>query len=252
MNYELLTRTSKMENGFTLLELIIVMSILIVMIGGAMYVIFSGQEAFDEGSITSFLESQAARLIDAVKDDIAECLVITGTSVPTTSNNYASLTIKVPVLVSGAYWNTATGAVNWGAYDSSGNPQPNWYIKYSFSYTKTLSEAADGLDYNKDGDLTDSFDIGEMVKDVYNTTDVLQYSVKLCNDIMTVATNRYLDVDGNGDNDPIFVYCDKDGESVTSNGIGVILNFWLGGKLGAKRNPILVNTSTAIMLINPQ
>lgn len=241
------------NRGFTLLEVIIVMSILIVMIGGTMYVLFSGQESFDEGSMTSFLESQAARVIDVMKDDISECLVITA-SAPTTANNYASLTIQVPVLVGGNYWNPATGAVYWGA-----NGNQNWHITYKFEpdpLRTNVSEATDSKDYNRDGDITDSFDIGEIVKYVYSADSEiaanLQETVKLCNDVITVATNRYLDINEDGNDDRIFTLCDKNGQPVTSNGIGVILNFWLGGKLGAKQNPIIVNTTTAIMLINPQ
>jgi len=212
-----------------------------------MYVMFSAQQTFDEGSMTSFLESQANRVIDVLKDDINECLVITGTSVPTTANNYASLTIKVPVLVGGNYWNPVTGDVYWGAEGTQG-----WYTTYSFSFVRTISEATDRMDYNRDGDIIDSFDIGEMVKGVYNAAGVIQQSTKLCNDIITVATNRYLDVDGDGNNDRIFTYCNKNGQPVASGGIGVIINIWLGGKLGAQRNPIIVNTTTAIVLMNPQ
>lgn len=236
---------NKSNAGFTLLEVIIVMFILTIMLGGAMYIIFSGQEVFDEGSMTSFLESQASRLMDAIKDDISEGLVITA-SVPTTSNNYASLTLKVPVLVSGSYWDAVTGVVNWGA---EGNV--NWYITYAFSYVMTISEAADGLDYNQDGDLADSFDIGDLVKEVYNGGGNLIQSVKMCSDIITVAGTRYADINNDGNADRIFTYCNKQGP-VASNGIGVIVNIWLGGKLGAKRNPILVNTNMAMMLMNPQ
>jgi len=240
------------NNGFTLLEVIIVMSLLVVMIGGAMSVMFSAQQTFDEGSMTSFLESQASRLIDVMKDDISEGLVITGTSVPTTANNYASLTIKVPVLVGGNYWNPVTGAVYWGAEGTQ-----DWYMTYTFALTSVLYETnpldpTDKKDYNSDGDVTDSFDIGEMVKNVYNAGGVLQQSTKICNDIITVATTRYLDINEDGNDDRIFTYCNKDGQSVDSGGIGVIVNIWLGGKLGAKQNPIIVNTTTTIMLMNPQ
>jgi len=214
-----------------------------------MYVLFSGQETFDEGSMTSFLESQAARLIDVMKDDISECLVITA-SAPTTANNYASLTLKVPVLFGGNYWDPATGAVYWGAEGNQG-----WYITYSFSVDvdrTAVSEATDSKDYNRDGDISDSFDIGWMVKEVYNDTGVLQQSVKLCNDIITVAGIRYADINEDGNDDRIFTLCDKNGQPVTSGGVGAIINVWLGGKLGAQQNPIIVNTTTAIMLMNPQ
>ena len=231
------------NSGFTLLEVIIVMSILTVMIGGAMTIIFSAQQSFDEGSMTSFLESQATRVIDVMKDDISECLVMT----PTPAVTCTSLSIKVPVLVSGNYWNPATGAVYWGA-----NANQGWHITYKFVPTGVLNEAVatDRKDYNKDKDITDSFDIGEIVKYVYSADSEiaanLQETVKLCNDIM------YGDINNDGANDPIFTLRDKDDSIVTSGGIGVVINFWLGGKLGAKQNPIIVNTTTTILLMNPQ
>jgi prepilin-type N-terminal cleavage/methylation domain-containing protein len=237
---------NKSSAGFTLLEVIIVMFILTIMLGGAMYIILSGQDTFDEGSMTSFLESQASRLMDVLKDDISEGLIITA-SVPAIANSYASLTLQVPVLVGGSYWNPVTGAVNWGA---EGNQ--DWYITYAFSYVRTISEAADGLDYNRDGDISDSFDIGDLVKEIYNPGGVLQQSVKLCSDIMTVAGTRYADINNDGNQDRIFTYCNKNGQPVSSGGIGVIVNIWLGGKLGGKRNPIIVNTNMAMMLMNPQ
>ena len=227
--------------GFTLLEVIIVMSIMVMMIGGATYVIFNAQETFDEGSMTSFLESQATRLIDVMKDDISECLVMT----PTPTVTCTSLSIKVPVLVSGNYWNPATGAVYWGANDTLG-----WHIKYDFSVVRTISEATDSKDYNRDNDISDSFNIGEIVKYVYSADSEiaanLQETVKLCNDIM------YGDINNDGANDPIFTLRDKDGNIVTSGGNRVRINIWLGGKLGAKQNPIIINTTTTILLMNPQ
>ena len=246
----------KSNTGFTLLEVIIVMSILTIIIGGAMYVLFSGQETFDEGSMTAFLESQATRLIDVMKDDISEGLVITSTGsrlAPCIDNGYTAISIQVPVLVSGNYWNSA-GDVYWGAYDNNNTAQLNWYITYSFypdPLRTNVSEATDRKDYNRDGDIDDSFDIGEMVKDVYNAAGVLQQSVKLCNDIMTVAGTRYADIKTGADGH-IFTLLDKSGNIVTSGGNRVRINIWLGGKLGAKQNPIIINTTTDIALMNPQ
>jgi hypothetical protein len=197
--------------------------------------------------MTSFLESQATRVIDVMKDDISECLVMTPTPA-----DYLSLSIKVPVLVSGTYWSSA-GVVYWGTYDSSNIPRLGWHITYKFVPTGVINEATatDRKDYNKDQDVTDSFSIGEIIKYVYNDDDEappanLQETVKLCNDIM------YGDINNDGANDPIFTLRDKDGNIVTSGGIGVVINIWLGGKLGARQNPIIVNTTTAIMLMNPQ
>jgi prepilin-type N-terminal cleavage/methylation domain-containing protein len=187
------------REGFTLLEVIIVMSIFVVIIGAAMYFVLSGQQTFDEGLMTSFLESQATRLTDSMKDDISECLVITA-SAPATANDYASLTIQVPVRSGGSYLNPDTGAVYWGAYDNNNNPQQNWQITYRFepdparSGLNALNENADRMDYNRDGDIADAFDVGRIVKEVYDSSAVLQYSTGICNDIITVAGTRYADI----------------------------------------------------------
>ncbi|MBI5777971.1 MAG: prepilin-type N-terminal cleavage/methylation domain-containing protein [Planctomycetes bacterium] len=248
---------NKPNTGFSLLEIVIVVAILVAVIGGAIYVLSSGQQAFDEGAMTSFLESQAGRVIDVMRDDIGECLVITA-GAPATANNYASLTIQVPIRSGGNYLNPTTGAVYWGAYDSNNNPQSNWHITYRFepdpakSGLNALNENTDRKDYNQDGDISDSFDIGRMIKEVYDSSAVLRHSTELCNDIITVAGTRYEDINNDGNADRIFTLCDKNGQPVTGGGTGVRINIWLGGKLGAKQNPIIVNANTVILLVNPQ
>ncbi|MFH0889124.1 MAG: prepilin-type N-terminal cleavage/methylation domain-containing protein [Planctomycetota bacterium] len=237
--------------GFTLIELMIVVTILTGMLVGAMYVIISSQNIYTEGAMESYLESEGMRLTDIIKEDINECFVITG-SMPTTSNNYATLTLKVPVKVGGNYWDPATGAIYWGANDNQ-----NWYIIYDFvpnNPTPNLVEATTHLDYNGDGDIIDSFDTGNLWKYVYNAGGVLQEQVNLGGNIITVATNRYLDINNDGANDPIFSLRDKNNNLVTSgsNGNRVRINLWFGGVLGAGQKPIIVDCKTDVVLLNPQ
>ncbi|MFH1230350.1 MAG: prepilin-type N-terminal cleavage/methylation domain-containing protein [Planctomycetota bacterium] len=237
-----------LQKGFTLIELMIVTTILTGMLVGAMYVIISSQDIFNQGTMESYLESEGARLTDIIKEDINECQVITG-SMPAVSNNFTTLTIKVPVNVGGNYWNPTTGAIYWGANDNQ-----NWYITYSFVISTTLVEATTRLDYNGDGDITDSFDIGNIWKIVYNAGGVLQEQVNLGGNIITVATNRYFDINNDGENDPIFSIWNKTNGLVTSGSTGnrVRINLWLGGVLGARQKPIIVNCKTDVVLLNPQ
>jgi prepilin-type N-terminal cleavage/methylation domain-containing protein len=239
------------QKGFTLIEVMIVATILTGLLIGAMYVIVSSQDIFNEGTMESYLESEGARLIDLIKDDLNECKVITA-NMPAPANNYTSIRIQVPVKVGGNYWDPATGAIYWGANDNQ-----NWYIVYSFvpiTPTPNLVEATTKLDYNGDKDITDSFDIGDLWKYVYNSTNALQEQVNLGGNIITVATTRYLDINNDGVIDPIFSLRDKSNNLVTGGSTGnrVRLNFWLGGVLGAKRNPIIVNCTADIVLLNPQ
>ncbi|MBI5778261.1 MAG: prepilin-type N-terminal cleavage/methylation domain-containing protein [Planctomycetes bacterium] len=261
--------------GFTLVEVIIVMSILTVMIGGAMYVLFSGQEIFDEGSTTSFLESQAARLIDKIKDDISEGLVITTSKTinpmfgdweifPCITTSYVSLAIRVPVQVGGNYWDPATGAVYWGAYDSINTPQQNYFVWYTFWLRTPLNESIDRKDYNQDGDLNDTFFLCDLYETLYTEwwgwPANPRWNCIMSNIIITWWPDPkpyYGDINGDGIDDPVFTLLDKDGNVIqdlatTGSAKRLRLNFWLGGKLGAKGNPILVNTKTEITLINPQ
>jgi len=64
MNYKSNTgftvRPRHRSAGLTLLEVVIVMAVLIIIIGGVTYIIMGGQQTFDEGTMTSFLESHPA------------------------------------------------------------------------------------------------------------------------------------------------------------------------------------------------
>ena len=236
--------------GFTLIEVMIVTTILGGILMGTIYVIMNAQDIFNQGAMQSHLESEGARLIDLIQEDINECQVAIA-SMPNASNNFTTLTIKVPVKVGGNYWNPATGVIYWGA---EGNQ--NWYITYSFVLANTLNEATTKLDYNGDRDITDSFDIGNLWKYVYNASGTLQQQVNLGGNIITVATNRYFNINtgiNDGGNDPIFSIRDKYNNLVTSGSSGnrVRINLWFSG-LGAKRLPIIVNCKTDVVLFNPQ
>jgi prepilin-type N-terminal cleavage/methylation domain-containing protein len=250
---------TRKRNGFTLLEVTIVMALLVVMIGGAMSVMFSAQRTFDEGAMTNFLESQASHAVDILKDDISEGKVITSLwgwnyFFPCPNNSHSIMILQVPVEVGGSYWNPATGAVYWGA-----DGQQDAISYYYISPTLWINEVNDKKDYNQDGDLNDSFSVCDMFVWVYNpTTGVFIRWEKLMSNIM-ISNNPwgYGDIDADGANDPIFTFLDKDGTVITEpgdtpSGCRLRLNFWLGGKLGANGNPILVNSKTEIILKNPQ
>lgn len=250
---------NKSNTGFTLLEVVIVMGILIIMIGGAMSVMFSAQQTFDEASMTSYLESQATHAVDLLKDDIAECKVITSLwgwnyYFPCPNNSYTIMVLQVPVISGTSYWNPATGAVYWGA-----DGQQDAISYYYFSGTRWLSEFNDQKDYNQDGDLSDFFTICDMWVWVYNpvTGAFIRWEKLMSNIMISNSPWGYGDVDGDGVNDPIFTLLDKDGNVITEpddapSACRLRLNFWVGGKLGANGNPILVNATTEVNMVNPQ
>jgi len=234
--------------GFTLIEVMIVTTILGGILMGTIYVIMNAQDIFNQGAMQSYLESEGARLIDLIQEDINECQIDTG-SMPNASNNFTTLTIKVPVKVGGDYWNPATGVIYWGAEGNQG-----WHITYSFVISTTLVEATTRLDYNGDRDITDSFDIGNLWKYVYNASGTLQQQVNLGGNIITVATNRYFDINNDGVDDPIFSLWDKYNNLVTSGSSSnrVRINLWLGDVIDTKQLPIIVNCKTDVVLFNPQ
>jgi len=242
-----------------MLEVIIVMAIVAILMGGTMYILLNSQQNFDEGATTTFLESQATRAIDSMKDTISESKVITSLwgwdyYFPCSNTSYTLMILQVPVLVGGSYWDPATGAIYWGA-----DGQQDAILYYYFSSTRWVNEAVDRKDYNQDGDLNDSFTFGDIYLWVHNpiTFAFIRWD-KVMSDIM-ISNNPwgYGDINGDGTNDRLFTLFDKNGNIITEpgdvpSGKRIRLNYWFGGKLGAKGNPILVNSKTDIVLMNPQ
>jgi type II secretory pathway pseudopilin PulG len=236
---------SDRKMGSTILEVLIVVSILSLIITSTLYFVITSQRTFDVGTMTSYLESEASRLSDIIKEKLTECKV---TVAPSTANDFASFSFQVPVLVSGAYWDD-DGNIYWGAEDNQ-----NWSYNFSFVSTRILNETSDLIDYNGDNDIEDFFDVGEIRLSIRDADDNDQTTVILCRNVITVAGvgNRFLDINNDGQNDPLFTMLDSRGRQVITNGERFRINLWLGGLVTSNRETVLVNSITEVVMLNPQ
>lgn len=230
-----------MKNGFTLIEVLIAAAILSLMLAGVMTVLLVGQDSFNQGTITVYLESEATRILDWLTMDLPECRI---ESSPTDGNNHTSMTIQIPVEVGGAYWDAA-GNIYWGASGNQG-----WTITYQFSSLETLDETVTQKDYNRDGDILDKFERGKMMKIIKDATDVTQESIDMGRNILVVFGDWDGDVDSDGVNDPIFLRLNSFNNEDIVNGNRIRINLWLI-KEGSKGIYLIVNNRTDRTLLNP-
>ncbi|MBI4833196.1 MAG: type II secretion system protein [Planctomycetes bacterium] len=229
--------------GFTLTELIITMVILAIVLTTVLTMLFQSQESFDFASAKSSLETRSSLLIDRLTQHLPECKIV---SAPVTGTHHGSITIQIPVLVTGTYWSADGASINWGA-----NNQPGWTITYQYVVSNTLVEATTGFDYNGDGDLGETYDSGEIQMVFKDSGGTVQGTHPIGADIVTVHTDWENDLDGNGALDPIFYRVDQSGNENTINGNRIIVNFYMIA-IDGKGRVIFMNKKESRTLRNPQ
>ncbi|MFH1226504.1 MAG: prepilin-type N-terminal cleavage/methylation domain-containing protein [Planctomycetota bacterium] len=248
-----------MKKGFTLLELVISMSMFVVVAAVVAVIQLTAQDTFNQGTVESDLEQAGISAIDIISDNLVDCKIVTAPTA-VAGNEYALLTIQVPVLggitPTLSYWNDA-GVIYWGA-----NSTQNYKLKYTwvqsqdliapYNTNDTLTEAADHRDWNKDGDMTDTFKLGKLVEIRLDAADAAVFTRTICAYVMAGNVNKYDDINDDGTTDPMFQFLDAAGTAVATGGNRVRINLWLGGRTGAKQNPIIVNVKREIALLNPQ
>jgi prepilin-type N-terminal cleavage/methylation domain-containing protein len=237
------TKRPKQSQGFTLMELVITMSILALILTLILSMFMKTQESFDFSSNKAWLETRASSLIDRMTQYLPECKIV---SAPVTGTHHGSITIQVPVLVTGTYWSADGSSINWGAKDQLG-----WTLTYQYVVSKTISETATGFDYNGDGDLGESYDSGEIQMVFKDSVGTVQNTYSIGNDIVTVHTNWENDLDGDGALDPIFYRVNQSGTESTINGNRIIVNFFMI-TIDGKGRVIFMHKKESRTLRNPQ
>ena len=116
---------------------------------------------------------------------------------------------RLPVDPSGGedYFDDA-GDVQWGV-DVDGVVTLDGRACFYFSPVAVIQEAARGADLNGDGDQVDSFDLGQIMKRVWNSSlgSTSGFDVALCPPmILQEVCNWGSDLDGDASNDPIFLW----------------------------------------------
>ncbi|MFA5793847.1 MAG: prepilin-type N-terminal cleavage/methylation domain-containing protein [Candidatus Brocadiia bacterium] len=244
-----------MKKGFSLLELVIAMALFAVVVSAIAVIQMAAQDNFTEGTVEGDLERSGISALDEISDNFVDCKI---TTAPTavSGNEFSVLKIQVPVLVGGVYWDAAAN-IYWGA-----NNTQNCSLKYMWVQSQdlispydtddVLAEATDRKDWNRDGDITDTFKLGRLVEIQLDASDNAVLTRTICTYVMVSNTNNYADINGDGTNDPIFQFLDAAGTAVTAGGNRLRINLWLGGRTGAQQNPVIVNIKREIALLNPQ
>ena len=147
-------------SGFTLLEVIIVvalLSVVAVIVGG---VLSTTQSLGKQADARSEGSASVSRLMDSITRDLQTSIQVV--SVTATQFNY-----QVPVDhdLDGDYTDTL-GNVEWGA---EGNL--NWMYQYGWQAVSNIAEANGDIDFNEDGDLDDTYTVGNIRLVVF--TDLL-------------------------------------------------------------------------------
>lgn len=255
------------REGFTLLEMMIVLAIFGAVMVAAISVLATGQESYNVGAIKTSLENDALRVMDLLTGSLPECRISTA---PQDSNNYTMLAFQVPVVSGTAYWDNQ-GNIYWGAADNQ-----DWCMVYVFVMEETMNEAVDTKDYNEDGDMADIFERGRIVMRIYNSTvlddaNIVQeitlgrnFLVMLNPDDpnypVLATTDRNGDLNMDGEPDPIFVRIDGNYTPATvppygdSPGLGnrIRINLFLVILYGQAQEVIRTNAKTDVALLNPQ
>ncbi len=100
------------------------------------------------------------------------------------------------------------GAIQWGAI-VGGNADTDGRACFYFAPVAQVQEAARNVDLNQDGDLVDSFDLGQIRKQVWSATGVggTTTDVALCPPMVLQEVCAYgADLDNDGFDDPIFLW----------------------------------------------
>ena len=223
----------KRNAAFTLVEMMIATAILSVIIFATMVTMtkMSDQILYYNQAMTS--QQNASRTLELVAESMRSAQMVA-----LNANGDSSVTFQVPVDADGDLdFIDDTLNVEWGARrdDLDMTEKPAELLGAStmiqFTVTGTFNEATRGVDLNGDNDTVDVFDVGTLTKrvpggtttayvtgsDKTKTNGVVVNSgtnvpatvytavnVALLRDVIRVQGQTAGDVDGDGDNDPIF------------------------------------------------
>lgn len=212
------------EKGMTLIEVVIGSIILAIILLLTFMILMRVQSTYAEASLAQSHEDRCRTFIDSYKKDLAFCRVVTYAA------DGSSIRYQIPP-------NTAsTGTVDWG-YPAAGGHQSGWEAELAFTpervYTESTAVAIPaslggipventGIDMNHDGDVTDVFVEGRILKRVYDNTGLLQDESAATDYTMLLVNGASLNGDINGDGilDYLFSVLDSNNNVVLAAMIG--------------------------------
>jgi len=159
--------------GLTLIEVIIASAILAVVIATSLYVMITGQSAYNIQSLRADCQERGRRFLEEMGRDLSAAGPETTNTFTAPDGTYIRFQVPVSVgntiLVTGA--DPLNPSVNFGAYLNNVG-STNYWIEYKFVQEKRLSEAVDKVDYNEDGVLDRNFYAGRIERSITDASGV--------------------------------------------------------------------------------
>lgn len=229
------------NRGFTFIELMIVLAIFLMLMVVAVQTLLTGRMAWEHGALHGYVDGRAADLSEDLGKELIDAGNITTDFdiAVAVANQYYRIQFQVPTEdpVSGLVIEEVAGEkeVIWGAIDLDGDPVVGSYYRYEVKVQLEaedyrireddlpnndqidLVEATSNVDYNGDGDMTDSFRLGRLEKLIVNNAGELQGSrVIITRDLLLPPAHFIGDVDGDG-------FVDTPFEEVSNQRIEIML-----------------------------
>lgn len=228
--------SEKRQRGLTLLETIVATSVLSIVLASVGSAIITTVNFVEFTAGTGLATDLARSTMDSLEEDLLYAQVL---EVGSDANGYPTLTYLVPVDV-GEDTNgngildasedsngngvldfkdgdisDPDGEIQWGANERDRSyldtPTSPHRVTLRFSPVGVVNEKEAGTDLNRDGDTTDVFRLGSLVKE---TTGGLTRELGSRRIVVPFAADG--DLDGNGDSDPLFALRQDDPDGPTA------------------------------------
>ncbi|MHC4600872.1 MAG: prepilin-type N-terminal cleavage/methylation domain-containing protein [Planctomycetota bacterium] len=156
--------------GFTLVEVMIAVGIFSVIAIAVSLLYQSGTKAYRQSVIMAQMRMQCQRTIFEITRDLVDCQIIDGANLldrinfqkPTARRNTFGELRLIDTSTNQPFWGDGETEDDGGATTHVGNT-----VRIRFISNAIWSEAADNVDYNRDGDMTDVYERGRIVREVF-------------------------------------------------------------------------------------
>jgi hypothetical protein len=190
--------SKKSCEGTSALEIIIVVVIFGVVLFALFGVFSSGDASAGYLSAVTTHQGRSRQVIEKLSRELIDARVL-GLAAPP---GLPTIDFQIPVDADAdGDVMTDDGLIEWGAPEVAG-PTLGSFVRLAFEQSGTLSEPADGFDYNRDGDQLDIFRLGRIVRTTQGGFRTQLGDI----DVVVDQADPTADLDGDGQGDPLFSF----------------------------------------------
>lgn len=191
---------SRSRRGWTLVELSVVV-LLVGLAGGALApLLLSGTRVFSAGTANNLGQQRLALGMQSATRELRE----------------AALLSVSPILVHYHVPVDAEGDGNvldqGGVVQMGANGVRDQSIVLYYVQERLFSEAAEKMDLNRDGDLSDVFSVGRLERNLQDETGLNIETRVIAKEVVLSSPTPGVDIDGDGQADPVFQTVNEAGE----------------------------------------